>query len=237
MTKEEAFKLLQYKKIYVGDKNKEIQDRLLACGFKRAFFGLEKYYLAESVKFLYICDKNFSYGSDMDIFFNEPNELISMKELFDIKIEPEFKDGDILMRVDGKCPFIFKHFNNDDDPIEYAGIDFSNQLLINYDLSNDSLSWTQKSLVYASKKMELLLLNKLKEAGKTFNKETKCIEDIKPVFVPFQKVLVRDSEDEEWKCDFFSCNTSSKTYSYVCVGSRYFYCIPYEGNEHLVGKV
>lgn len=236
MTKAKAFKLLQYKKIYVGDKNKEIQDRLLECGFKRSPFGLEKYYLAESVKFLYIYDKNFSYGSDMDIFFNEPLEQISIKELFDIKIEPEFKDGDYIALYEDKELIYISIFKGYDDSfrLSYAYV-WDNRISIEIHgtgIKNDDYIIQPASLNQINE-----LDTKLKNLGKCFNKETKCIEDIKPVFVPFQKVLVRDTEDEEWKCDFFSCNTSSKTYSYVCVGSRYFYCIPYEGNEHLVGKV
>lgn len=51
--------------------------------------------------------------------------------------------------------------------------------------------------------------------------------------VPFDKVLVRLCTDDTWNIDFFGyykkgfCNTN---------GFQYKQCIPYEGNEHLLGK-
>lgn len=52
-------------------------------------------------------------------------------------------------------------------------------------------------------------------------------------FKPFDKVLVRDLDTHEWVCNFFS-HIDEEGY-YVCVGSWWLQCIPYEGNEHLVG--
>jgi hypothetical protein len=53
----------------------------------------------------------------------------------------------------------------------------------------------------------------------------------------FDKVLVRDSNEEKWKSNFWgfydTCHT--KDYPYECCGSEYAQCIPYEGNEHLLG--
>lgn len=55
------------------------------------------------------------------------------------------------------------------------------------------------------------------------------------MFKPFDKVLVRDLEDDDWKCDFFSNYTDDINYYYRTVGGCYKQCIPYEGNEHLLG--
>lgn len=51
-------------------------------------------------------------------------------------------------------------------------------------------------------------------------------------FKPFDKVLVRGEDDEVWDCNLFSlyCNTV-----YWCIGGVYKQCIPYDGNEHLLG--
>lgn len=54
-------------------------------------------------------------------------------------------------------------------------------------------------------------------------------------FKPFDKVLVRDLENEEWKADFFSRYYTDYRYDYECVSGAYIQCIPYEGNEHLLG--
>ena len=54
---------------------------------------------------------------------------------------------------------------------------------------------------------------------------------------PFDRVLVRDSEDDHWYCDLFSNITNnSESYHYLCVGGVYKFCIPYNGyTKHLVG--
>lgn len=53
---------------------------------------------------------------------------------------------------------------------------------------------------------------------------------------PFQKVLVRDSNTQRWCANFFS-NTIPylKIYKYQCLDNVFSMCIPYEGNEHLLG--
>ena len=53
---------------------------------------------------------------------------------------------------------------------------------------------------------------------------------------PFDKVLVRDNNAQEWVASLFSNYNEPKKYKYICVnGSGYAQCIPYEGNEHLLG--
>lgn len=58
-------------------------------------------------------------------------------------------------------------------------------------------------------------------------------QETKPQFKPFDRVLVRDFDGQEWKCNFFS--HISEGGDYVCVSSWWLQCIPYEGNEHLLG--
>ena len=54
---------------------------------------------------------------------------------------------------------------------------------------------------------------------------------------PFDKVLVRDEDNEKWNCGFFSHkNEFNNTYPYRCVGTPCTYCIPYnDETKHLVG--
>lgn len=52
---------------------------------------------------------------------------------------------------------------------------------------------------------------------------------------PKDWVLVRDTDDNLWKLDIFSHLVEHSLAKYVCVGSWYKQCIPYEGNEHLLG--
>lgn len=56
---------------------------------------------------------------------------------------------------------------------------------------------------------------------------------------PFDKVLVRDTNGQVWTADLFShiidTNPNLRT-TFVCAGHYSNQCIPYEGNEHLLGK-
>ena len=57
---------------------------------------------------------------------------------------------------------------------------------------------------------------------------------------PFEsKVLVREKNTDEWRGHFFSHYDDNSDRPYICIGvegiSEYKQCIPYEGNEHLLG--
>lgn len=54
-----------------------------------------------------------------------------------------------------------------------------------------------------------------------------------PSFKPFDKVLVRDSIDGEWMPDFYAHSLSVG--HCVITGGEWSQCIPYEGNEALLG--
>ena len=50
---------------------------------------------------------------------------------------------------------------------------------------------------------------------------------------PFDKVLVRDSTSDKWRANLFGY--IGKDGYYCCVYANWIYCIPYEGNENLLG--
>ena len=53
---------------------------------------------------------------------------------------------------------------------------------------------------------------------------------------PFDKVLIRDSKYEDWKCDIFSHIYNKGDYHFRTITSYYAYCIPYNNDtKHLVG--
>ena len=57
-----------------------------------------------------------------------------------------------------------------------------------------------------------------------------------PELKPFDRVLVRDYDIDEWHIDFFEgCYDKDEPYANVCMSSCWEHCIPYEGNEHLLG--
>lgn len=53
-----------------------------------------------------------------------------------------------------------------------------------------------------------------------------------PQFKPYDKVLARRIKSDEWSCTFYSHFEGEH---HNCMGILFKYCIPYEGNEHLVG--
>lgn len=64
------------------------------------------------------------------------------------------------------------------------------------------------------------------------------VPDQKPKyqFKPFDKVLVRDTDDSKWNCDFFLKMIHDNHAKFKCiVCGAWAQCIPYEGNEHLFG--
>jgi hypothetical protein len=70
-----------------------------------------------------------------------------------------------------------------------------------------------------------------------YNPDTLQVEPVKPKcpFKPFDKVLVRDNDEGEWYANYFSHYKENNDCPYVCIDNSYIYCIPYEGNEHLLG--
>ena len=53
---------------------------------------------------------------------------------------------------------------------------------------------------------------------------------------PFDKVLTRDLDYEEWTCTLFSYRRNNR-YSFICGNEPFVYCIPYnEDTKHLIGK-
>lgn len=68
----------------------------------------------------------------------------------------------------------------------------------------------------------------------SFTKHTTLILH-KCEFKPFDKVLGRNEKDDVWEADLFSHYREESQYPFRCIGCSRKYCIPYEGNEHLLG--
>lgn len=62
------------------------------------------------------------------------------------------------------------------------------------------------------------------------------VPDNEPKFKPFDKVLVRDEDTQHWSCSLFSHeNAENGIRGYNACGLIWGQCIPYAGNENLVG--
>lgn len=53
-------------------------------------------------------------------------------------------------------------------------------------------------------------------------------------FKPFDKVLVRDYKTDKWQCNLYSHRIVDKA-AHFCIDGYWNFCIPYEGNKHLLG--
>lgn len=164
-------------------------------------------------------------------FYKEYGEcvLFPSKEQRDWrKFRLPIKRGDIMMHTDGSCPFIASGETVTSYPKAVCGI--SGVFTI-----GDNNIWTSEFYIPASIEVMRELFNKMKKAGYRWNSETLELEKIEKVkFKPFDKVLVRNVEHVEWRISLFS-SYSNETYKYKCINGNYKYCIPYEGNKHLVG--
>lgn len=170
--------------------------------------------------------------------------------------KPKFKDGDILTCLDAalheSSTFIFKH-EHEYGYSCHAGIEISGKLYI---IPGRIWCGKYENIRYATPEEKTKLFDALTKEGKRWNAEKKVIEDIKPVpkkenakykkisdiqehkFEPFEKVLCRDYKDSVWDVDFFGFKVKNETetsFIYRCVGNIYKYCIPYKGNEYLLG--
>ena len=54
-------------------------------------------------------------------------------------------------------------------------------------------------------------------------------------FKPKEWVLVRDTDEQNWRLGIYSHYDKDNHFPYRCIGMAYMQCIPYEGNEHLLG--
>lgn len=88
---------------------------------------------------------------------------------------------------------------------------------------------------YATEEEKQQLFDALAKYGKAWDAEKKEVVGLKQKveLKPFDKVLVRDDETSEWKANFYS--QMGALGSYECISGVWGDCIPYEGNEHLLG--
>ena len=92
--------------------------------------------------------------------------------------------------------------------------------------------WCPSFYTFATKEVKDELFKAMDKAGYTWDGETL---KKKSEFKPFEKVLVRDSESEKWECTFYSHFDFKGRYNHNTISGMYVMCIPFEGNEHLVG--
>nr|DAM92745.1 MAG TPA: hypothetical protein [Caudoviricetes sp.] len=182
-------------------------------------------------------DNNTAYGYIRKL----ENRCGGKLNLETLKIEKqlEFKDGDVLfVRCEGGDFIeIFKYSKRNGDLYDHASLTTKTQALDisgKYRICKDEI--TEIRLATEEEKQQLF--SALKKKGKVWDSEHKMIVDLPKncEFKPFDKVLVRQLETEEWRANIFSHTDKTDEYlDYVCVNGRWEFCIPYIGNESLLG--
>jgi hypothetical protein len=199
--------------------------------------GYEDVSNAETAKFAKL-DNNIAYGYVREIE-RKLGGILNLETL-DIEKQYEFKDGDIA----------FADYGNRQDVFIVSGITGLSEgysSFISIDLSSLTLSmgcrisFFKKDLCklrLATDSEKKQLFDALEKEGKAWDAEKKQIVDLKPKVElnPFDNVLVRHQKTEEWRANIFSHTDKTDEYlDYVCVNGRWEFCIPYEGNESLLG--
>jgi hypothetical protein len=89
------------------------------------------------------------------------------------------------------------------------------------------------ALVPASEDMKRKFFDAMDKAGYEWDGETLKKKEYQ--FKPFEKVLVRDGEYMKWRCALYSHFEPRGIYHHVTISCAYIMCIPFKGNEHLIG--
>ena len=151
------------------------------------------------------------------------------------KAQPDFKDGDILSNPSTALPknhiFIFSKFDKHKDFEHHVALTASGVITI----PTSHGIWCRKDsgVKYATEEEKKQLFSALEKEGKAWDANKKAIVDLKPKIKPFDKVLVRNYNTEKWGVSFFGYKEES---DYVCTDyCSWNQCIPYAGNEHLLG--
>lgn len=167
----------------------------------------------------------FNRGWTSDFYIPASEE--AKKELFDImkeagykwnadtleleKIKPKFKEGDILINKNTNTLYLYNSNTFIDCNVPDSSLELASE--------------EDRNKFYS-------FINKL---GYKYDKEQHKLT--KQTFKPFDKVLVRNATNEKWSINLFSYyDEENKIFPYVCLDGKYHHCVPYGGNEYLVGK-
>ena len=144
------------------------------------------------------------------------------------KIEPEFKEGDVLINEEGNLYLLIGKIAKDigKAAILYANGDFIAEAA--FTITSDGLTLAKPS--YRNKLFSFLIREGYKYDKVQHNVMKQC-------FKPFDKVLVKDNNTDSWKADIYLGYDENNPFPYICTRTSYNICIPYEDNEYLLGTI
>nr|DAH83757.1 MAG TPA: hypothetical protein [Caudoviricetes sp.] len=179
------------------------------------------------------------YGITSDWFSDDGIGTRGCRLCINIPEYTTFKDGDVLSNEEGDYLFIL-NTNGKYLTSHYASWKKGSYLHLNNGHADQN---NIERYRFATEDERQKFIDALK-----ISKEPKakiCLKqffgiEIEPKykFKPFDKVLVRDTEDDDWHVSLFVRKIADAQYKeerYECLnGTGWIYCIPYEGNEHLL---
>lgn len=144
------------------------------------------------------------------------------------KIEPEFKEGDVYINKEGDLYLLVGKIAKD---IGKAAILYSDGNFI----AEAACALPVEGLTLATPSDKNKLFSFINRKGYKYDK--KQYKLIKQEFKPFDKVLVRNDVDQNWTISQFSYySENDEKYPFICINNFFYsYCIPYNGNEYLLG--
>ena len=149
------------------------------------------------------------------------------------KAQPEFKDGDIVTITFNWGEDIVYIFKSEDSN------SYSYYAWLNGSIPTIIESSHPKSDIYtvrlSTEQEKQQLFDALAKEGKAWDADKKMIVDLKLKIElkPFDKVLVRNNEYQNWRVNLFGFIDDNGYYN--CAYSKWAQCIPYKGNESLLG--
>lgn len=172
----------------------------------------------------------------MDSLERECGGKLNRETLEVEKAQPEFKDGDIVYADYGHKQAVFIVSGKTDLSEGYNS--FIALDLRGLTLDMGCMSFFKEDLCklrFATEAEKSQLFSALAKAKKVWIPEKKQIVNLNPKveLKPFDKVLIRDFKDQAWQVSLFGYKDANNYY--CCNGSCWDQCIPYIGNESLLG--
>lgn len=158
--------------------------------------------------------------------------------------QPEFKDGNIVcISGMGYLAYgIVKSIDNSSKKLEYYALNDMSTLK-----TDDWLSFEDKQIQPITETQQIILFDALAKEGKAWDADKKQIVDLKPKyeFKPMDLCLMKyigKYNNRGWElCQYaytehrVSSSGEQRDFYHTVGGEIYAECIPYKGNEHLLG--
>ena len=147
-----------------------------------------------------------------------------------------FKRGDIVYNPHSQMYAVFECWANDD----YTEFNTTINYYKDHTFGKEEVYDTECFVKANDEQKALFIAAAEKYYGGKYNPETLQVEPVKVVepkcsFMPFQEVLVRDSDASIWKAAHFSHYDGEDKYPYITTANAYKQCVPYDCNEYLLG--